>query len=34
VEVNGVTTGMVNGKEWCHGGNGKWKLIVWKGMVS
>jgi hypothetical protein len=25
VEGNGVMTGMVNGSEWCHDGNCKWK---------
>jgi hypothetical protein len=24
-EENGVMTGMVNGSEWCHDGNGKRK---------
>jgi len=25
VEGNGVMTGMLNGSEWCHDGNAKWK---------
>jgi len=33
VEGNGVMTrmvwkGMLNGSEWCHDGNGKWKWMV------
>jgi len=28
VEVNGVMPGMLNGSEWCHAGNGKWKRMV------